>query len=61
MSLRKEIMTTISEERIMVGGLGFEPERPSLERAGVKELCSGLEFMNAKRGGREPGIHQWGG
>lgn len=32
----------------------------NLEQRGLKELYLNTEFMNAKRGGREPGRHEWG-
>lgn len=35
-------------------------ERLNFEQVGLKELISNTEFMVAKRGGREPGVHKWG-
>lgn len=56
MSIRKEVLSMIPNEIIEPSG----QERLSLEQIGLEELCSNTDFMNAKRGGREPGVHKWG-
>lgn len=56
MSIRKEVLSMIPSEVIVPP----EQERLNLEQIGLKELISNTEFMGAKRGGREPGVHQWG-
>jgi len=37
-----------------------QEEKRTPEQQGLKELCSNTELIFAKRGGREPGVHQWG-
>jgi len=47
----------------MIPNKAIEPsgqEELNLEQIGLKELCSNTDFMSAKRGGREPGRHEWG-
>lgn len=56
MSIRKEVLSMIPGEVIEPSG----QEGLSLEQIGLKELCSNADFMSAKRGGREPGRHEWG-
>ena len=56
MSIGKEVLLVVPSEVIE----SSRQERLNLEQAGLKELCSSAEFMSAKRGGREPGIHRWG-
>ncbi len=53
--MRKEIIL-----ENLAGSLVEASEKLSLEQAGLKELCSNTEFLSAKRGGREPGVHKWG-
>ena len=36
-------------------------EKRTPEQRGLKELCSNIALVFAKRGGREPGVHMWGG
>ena len=57
MSIRKEVLSMIPSEVIEPSG----QEGLNLEQIGLKELCSNTDFMGVKRGGREPGVHQWGG
>jgi len=40
----------------------IEPEQKEqiLEQQGLKELCSNVQIVFAKKGGREPGVHKWG-
>jgi hypothetical protein len=56
MSLSKEIVTTT----INVKRAEAETKTQSLEKLGLKELCSSVELAFFKRGGREPGVHKWG-
>lgn len=56
MSIRKEVLPVIPNEIIEPSG----QERLNLEQIGLKELCSNTDSINVKRGGREPGVHQWG-
>lgn len=56
MIIRKEVLSMIPNEIIEPSG----QERLNLEQIGLKELCSNTDFMSAKRGGREPGVHKWG-
>jgi len=42
-------------------GVVEQEEKRTFEQQGLRELCSNIQLVLVKRGGREPGVHQWGG
>ena len=58
MSFRKEVLSMIPDE--IPNGIIELSRQECFEQVGLRELCSNTDFMSVKRGGREPGRHEWG-